>query len=1666
MKVIASILVFMLTMTHFNMLGTVIAASLENQTQQTNHANVEFDAYFMEESKKVHTTQNTIGEQNYLYTYFNVKEAGYLKNIIVQAVEPNFTIGETENSQIAKIEENKLYFNQIKNGEPLEVAIPIQNRQAEQVTLEEFNKESTIKLTATYVDGKGKEKQIEKEVKVQLAWTSEKQAELNMQIAKFIPYDLNGNKGLVLQTLVQSYLKENTLPVQEDKIEITVPTINNCKPQSVKVMANTTKATNGEEIGQTFTEENYAYDEETNKLTITVKNEKNEQGQIAWSKSAQDEFVVTYVYPEEVLKAITENGVKISMVANSQLTIYEANQTKVQKEFAEEVTLKEQVDNLVDFSVETNVEELSKGQIYANYNTSKKLETEYQETLVANIGLADLTDKIILEQKVDQFVNQQDVKVQATQTYDKSVTISQAQINKILGEEAEVSFYIGNTQIAKIDKETKADEQGNFVISLAEYNTNTLRIETSKPQAEGKLAFVITKALKGEIGYNQTQVTSFHKLEQNVIGTAINAQTKFVEQTATKEVALTETTSQAELVIDNANLSTVVSNQNVKLTAILKSDSLNCSLFHNPSLQIILPTYIEAINIKNIEVFFDTEGSKLALQSYNILTNQDGSKTISILLEGTQTEYTLGAVSKGVNVVITTDITVNKLTANKQDQIRMVYTNNNGKAKTAETNEVFANINVVAPVGLVTTTTVSNYKDNALDLTAMTGEEKIAMIATLSPQRSSTFTMNIINNYNNPIDNITILGRFPTQANTDPDSLQELGSTISLPLLEALAVNGLDPSQVSIYYSQNSNATNDIALPANGWSQNLQTLQNVKSYLIVVNHSFNTAENFSFSYSVQIPANLQHNQSAFENFVVYFDNHLPSGLVHDKQIASKVGISTGKGPVLETQLSSDTEETKELQKDDIVKLNLAVTNIGTELTEEAKATISIPEGLQLIQENKELTSGYETIANAGNYTISLGDIAIGQTITKELLMRVTSVISKDKMTVETSVEISANNIEGMLNNIEPVKHTLVKSYYNVVTTTIGADQVLREGQTFDYYISILANDYSQTLQNNNIEIEIPNELQYQKVQAKQYKNKQEVDISNEITANYNEKTRKLTISLGDLNGKDAKIIYIQVAVATLPDNVYDKILSTVATVSGQYIETNSETKENLEKTARTQTINFDEVEVGKVGFRITQSCNIPQNATIGGSEDFTYTFTIENLSNINLTGVQFTDLLPDSLNFGNIVATLVQTTRSSYDTDENGNPTISFNIGGRQTITIDIHVTASLLDQNAKIQNKAKISYEGIEDIFSNEISHTIEKFDESLLDNSSSNTGSAGKRIMGTVWLDENRNGTRDEEEQTVAGVTTYLFNNATGTLVTDLQGNPLKSITQEDGIYTFANVPQGSYTVIFLYDTVNYSATTYQLENVSEEQNSDAIDSKIFLDGIETIAAITEQISLSDSNIYNIDLGLIDNPKFDLKLEKMVSKITVQNSTGTKTYDFQNEKLARVEIVGNQVSSSTIVVEYKIKVTNEGAISGFVKKIADYLPSEMKFSSELNKDWYTSDNGVLYNASLANTMINPGESKEVTLILTKKMTENNLGLYHNEAEIYEAYNDLGIADVDSVPANKASTEDDFSSADVLTSVKTGETILFIGLSISIITTIGISAYFAKKYLFRTWAK
>ena len=123
--------------------------------------------------------------------------------------------------------------------------------------------------------------------------------------------------------------------------------------------------------------------------------------------------------------------------------------------------------------------------------------------------------------------------------------------------------------------------------------------------------------------------------------------------------------------------------------------------------------------------------------------------------------------------------------------------------------------------------------------------------------------------------------------------------------------------------------------------------------------------------------------------------------------------------------------------------------------------------------------------------------------------------------------------------------------------------------------------------------------------------------------------------------------------------------------------------------------------------------------------------------------------------------------------------------------------------------------------------------------------------------------------------------------------------------------------------------------------------------------------------------------------------------------------------------------------KLKYAGEVPGYVKKIADYIPNDLKFSSELNKDWYQTQS-TLYNASLANDKLEAGETKELTLILTKTMTENNTGLVNNTAEITEAYNELDLEDSNSTPGNKTQGENDMSSADVIISIKTGEFIFY----------------------------
>ena len=105
-----------------------------------------------------------------------------------------------------------------------------------------------------------------------------------------------------------------------------------------------------------------------------------------------------------------------------------------------------------------------------------------------------------------------------------------------------------------------------------------------------------------------------------------------------------------------------------------------------------------------------------------------------------------------------------------------------------------------------------------------------------------------------------------------------------------------------------------------------------------------------------------------------------------------------------------------------------------------------------------------------------------------------------------------------------------------------------------------------------------------------------------------------------------------------------------------------------------------------------------------------------------------------------------------------------------------------------------------------------------------------------------------------------------------------------------------------------------------------------------------------------------------------------------------------------------------------------------------------------FSKKNNYLYNSSLSNTAIKPGETKEIKLILTKKMTATNTGLINNKAKIEAIYN---------ISGTKISN-DETSSADVIVSVKTGENVIYaLFMLVAILIALEI-AYIVRRVLIK----
>ena len=1668
-KVLAAFLVFTLTFSNFafvtESLATSVLEEIFNQNNTTGHENVEFDAYFGAEEEKSYSAISDVNNENLDITLdLNVKDSGYLKDgkIAILAKEEgeklNFYLkGEFEETEVLQsVQDDVISLKQIDFGSKVVLNVPIGYQNEENVNETKLSRDSKVVFSGIYVNDKGEEIELLKEVSLNVYWKDSREVKTSSEVSKYIQFGKDENKGIILQTVlnVESVSNNNTLPVKYSKLDIEVPKIGDKQISSVQVLATSTSGTNGKADERVmFSDGNWGYDSETNILTISVSNEKelvkvsnagendniiDGETELAeeeryYSKSGVDSYLITYTYENIKL----EEEINVTSKVNAELVTLSGVEeeefiNKVTNEMTYDFSLVGETGDIVSYNINNETEKVSKAYTYINYNSSDKYELIYNSKTTINVSYKEIVEQIMVEDTENYYVSNDGNIYTADDVYYKQIAINKGNLNSVLGEDGFVNIKdtFGNT-IAVINKNCETDENEDYVVKFEE-KVSRISIETSKPINEGNLIISNVKATANSM-YSKEEYKNLNALVSKTVGKAKYTYVENLVELGNTEIKteLTNTTTRATLHLDRESLSTLVTNENVELRIELNNNEDTSDVYGHSVFEIQLPEYIQNIDIKDSGIMY---GEGLTISNIEKLENE-GQKIIRITVDGSQGALSSGVLNNGTNIVLNTNIEVDLYTPATQGEFKLTYIND--AATTYEENAVSVlPVYYSAPTGLVVVNSTTGYDELGSVLTSIRQGKKETEIARETEAKLATMEIIVMNNNNNKISDLEILGRIPFEGVKDIQTQEDLGTTINTKLMSALLSDEKNNTNFTVYYSENGEATKDLNNEENGWKTEVESFENIKSYLIVPteeNYEMQEAEALRFTYQYEIPADLKLNTSIYSTFVAYYKNHTEVAVIDEEAKADLIGFTTGEGPELSISLTSTaSEKVKEFEE---ITYKIKVKNSGK--TSAENVLVKLPISSALVVE--EVIAGEGNNYSFGNENIEFNIPTLGIDEEKELSIKATTRLVEGKEVIEISATAIADKLEKEVVS-ELVKTQVQETIMSIELKSNVEEVNVKENTDFDYEI-VVKNLSKQDVENAVATIKLPDEVAFKEAYLVVPSGTPIPNHDSSVTQ-YNEETRTVTINIGKIKARNTEQMVVTVVTKELSGGI---------------------TLQEVIANASVQAEGFEEIfsnnlttSVAKPSLVIKQTTNTIDTYITEG-ETIEYVFTVKNEGSAIADSVCVTDYIPEGL-MAKYISYEISGVTATKRVSGNTSPSVTVTIHPGEELKVTVKTLAKSLHgaQEMTVTNVASVSMPTMtEAIKSNEITHIIEadaEFSNNNQEEEVENTGATGTanssgssntnitktyKITGTAWLDENEDGMRNDNEQKLSGITARLVNSDTGVIV--------KSITTDSkGNYIFPGVANGNYLVIFDYDTVKYTVTTYQKAGIEVNLNSDAITTKVEQDGKQRNAAVTDRVIVEDSSVSNIDIGFIYADTFDLSLEKSVTKITVQNKAGTTSSQYDYAILAKMDIAAKYLSTSTVYIEYNFKVSNVGEIAGYAKKLIDYIPNGMTFSSTLNPDWYTGTDGNLYTTALADIELKPGETKEIKLVLTKQMTEDNTGLVNNQAEIYEDYNIYGVSDTNSIPANKAQGENDISTADTILTVKTGEVFIYISVIIT----------------------
>ena len=1530
---------------------------------------------------------------------------------------------------------------------------------------------------------------------------AENEEETTMQISqsieKYITYsnkwELEDEEEEKSGVILQQKINIKTIEYESEEISITIPQYDSILPNKIEVVTQNEIIENNEENSTYF-----VVDNENSKIIITEKNRKN------------NEYYITYFYPQEAYEKYLdtthvkeyENG-KIERLekdeATGEMWVYIDFAWNEEEHEGEErpegrrlldpmpIQLKTKVKALVGgeaqeledeklINLDENIGEFASLEQAANeteiYRSKIEMNEEIKVEIENKINITNYQDvnKINIQSLESKLVKEDENKKILNEKYEY-LKISKKNFDDIIGEMGSIKVLNrAGEEVGIINSQTVADNDGILKLEL---NEEYINLEISNIKGDGFLNIIVGKAILGNQEYASEELKEFKKYEAI---SEFKVQDSRGELT-TKETAiimnLKDTVTRATLKMNTTNLSTLEKNEDLELKVELNNNLEDSDLWENGYIIIEMPEEVNNIELSGSGILYD--GGLEILDTSVVEFN--GHEAISVSLRGKQNETISSSILGGTAIVIYCNIELEELTgAATNKEINLYYFNEN-KTSYEESIQINAEteigishalVNYIAPVEFRTIQTISEFDEDGTKVKSTSETQNVGKIKILSPGLSAKYTISLINNTGNPTQQIATIGNVPFVDNRDVVSGEILGTTASAKLQGNIAYIGETEKNIRIYYSNQAIVDTDLSKATNNWMETIQSFDEIKTYMIVVDEMA-VGEKLELEYYLNIPEGLQHGENLYSSLATHYINNTGVGQIEQVSRANIVGLTTGIGAKMEMQLSAGINTNETLSEEQKVTYKIKVENTGEIAAENVVIKNPIPVGTNYVQEEVieneiETYNQYTFYSESNELMWELGTVEPGKIIELEytlLVNKIPSIIeyygaidgfTKDeennkyyieRINEETGEEtreeitalsevvvtnkaiLKADNLEAELQSNELQNIVKRTSLTFEEESSIQKAVYINENQEYFYRIVIIN---KEELEVNNIQMskQIPEGVTYKDAKITAGDGNIEFDSAN----------NKVLIDIEKINADDRVDIEITVVANKLEENIYKK-----------KIETNSQL---FMEGKEVQNSNAVENTIAKPDLVTSIECDVKQRYVYVG-DILTYTITITNRNDVTAGNLSILDIVPDYVEFG--TASFIQG-GEEYQIISDGTRNITTNTNlTNESIAVKILVQVTKPEDGVKeieIKNKATLKGANVEKFDIGEIKHIVINKENPGGQNPGEMDNSDVFSIKGIIWNDKNKDGEYQDNESMLSGIQVMLVNEK-GEIVSD-KGTNTEKIAQTNlsGEYEFNNIIKGRYMVIFMYDYNKYTITEYQKSGVVNDRNSDAILGEILFNGNTFEAGISDFIQIVDRDLYSIDIGLIEKPRFNLKLEAGISSITLQTQGETKNTDYNMSKLAKVEIKNKDINGATVIIEYNVKITNDSEIPGCVTQLITNKPTGVVFNSSVNSEWYEGNDSNIYLTGFSNQIINPGESINAKLTLVKQMTSKNVGKVENEFNILKTFTDSG--------KQEENLEDNKSKVEILITISTGNSGVYMALTTIILAMISLGVIFIKR--------